>query len=68
MEPDKRYFRQLKKTLKQKGGKRRRAHLKRELSVDPESARAVEPNDFDFGRSRSADYNRLDEDATRKKP
>jgi hypothetical protein len=72
MEPNKREYRQLKRHLKQKGGKRRRAFLKRQLDgvpttepegpdAEPDAADGGLPDEaFDFGRARSADYNGLD--------
>jgi hypothetical protein len=65
MEPTKRGLRNLKRQLKQKGGKRRRAALKRDLAANPEDP-AMTDADFDFGRASSADYNGMDNDATRR--
>jgi hypothetical protein len=64
MEPDKRQWRQIKRDLKRAGNKRRRRHLKRELTDNPEEVPFTE---FDFGRSSSAGLNGLDQDATRKR-
>jgi len=64
MDQGKRYFRELKRKLKQKGSKRRRAHLKRNLAENPEGAIDTP---FEFGRSASADYNGMDQDATRRR-
>jgi hypothetical protein len=44
MNDDKRFLRKLKRDVKQTGNRKRRRYLK---DVD------AEPNDFDFGRSRS---------------
>lgn len=63
MEPDKRQQRDLKRVLKRKGGKRRRAAGKRALADDPESAA---DDSFDFGRTASAPLNGMDHDATRR--
>jgi hypothetical protein len=62
---DKRLLRQLKRDLKRAGNKRRRQHLKRELTENPEEAPYT---DFDFGRTSSATLNGLDQDATRRRP
>lgn len=59
MDQNKRDFRELKRVLKQKGGKRRRAHLKRQLNEDPASAAEADTH-FDFGRTSSAEYNGMD--------
>jgi hypothetical protein len=64
MEPDKRAQRNLKRVLKHKGGKRRRAAGKRALADDPEAAAR---DDFDFGRTSSAALNGLDDDRTRRR-
>src|SRR5690349_23167008 len=60
-----RRLRQLKRDIKRAGSKRRRRHLKRELREHPEDAPYSE---CDFGRNSSAGLNRLDRDATRRKP
>ena len=65
MDPDKRQLRKLKRDIKRAGNKRRRQHLKRELADNPEEAPFSE---FDFGSDSSATLNRLDKDATRKRP
>jgi hypothetical protein len=65
MDPDKRQFRKLKRDIKRAGNKRRRRHFKRELTENPEEAPFSE---FDFGSDSSATLNRLDNDATRKRP
>jgi len=65
MDPDKRQLRKLKRDIKRAGNKRRRQHLKRELAENPEEAPFSE---FDFGSDSSDTLNRLDNDATRKRP
>jgi hypothetical protein len=64
MNPDKRFYRKLKRDLKRAGSKRRRQHLKRDLVERPEDAPYSE---FDFGRSSSAGLNGIDQDATRRR-
>ena len=61
---DKRQLRNLKRHLKRAGNKRRRQHLKRELTENPEAAPHSE---YDFGKSSSAGLNGLDQDATRRR-
>lgn len=63
MHDDKRYYRKLKRDLKRAGSRRRRQHLKRELTERPEDAPFTE---FDFGRSGTAGLNGNDQDATRR--
>ena len=63
-DPDKSKIRELKRALKKRGNKHRRQQLKRELSENPEEAAHSEE---DLGRHRSAEYNGIDQDATRKK-
>ncbi len=60
----KRELRQLKREIKRAGGKRRRSQLKRGLAEHPEEAHVDEPS---VGRFRSADYNGIDRDSTRKR-
>lgn len=62
---EKRQFRKLKRDVKRAGNKRRRRHLKRELTANPESASFSE---FHFGRDSSAPLNGMDHDATRLRP
>ena len=62
MYQEKRLYRNLKRSVKRTGNKRRRQHLKRELSERPQEAPFSE---FDFGHSSSKGMNGLDEDATR---
>jgi hypothetical protein len=64
MDPDKRQMRELKRAIKRAGQKRRRNQLKRDLAENPDEAHR---NEEDFGRDRSADYNGLDRDATRRR-
>jgi hypothetical protein len=65
MDQDKRRLRKLKRDIKRAGNKRRRQYLKRELDKNPEEAPHSE---FEFGRDTSTGLNRLDEDATRRRP
>ena len=60
----KRELRQLKREIKRAGGKHRRTQLKRGLAEHPEEAHEDEPS---VGRFRSADYNGIDRDSTRKR-
>lgn len=62
---DKRQFRKLKRDVKRAGNKRRRQYLKRELTDRPEE---VPHSEFQFGRDRSAAFNGMDRDATRRRP
>jgi hypothetical protein len=62
---DKRFIRNLKRSIKRAGSKRRRRQLKEDLTENPEEAPYSEP---DVGRYRSADFNALDQDATRQRP
>ena len=63
-DPDKSKIRELKRALKKRGNKHRRQQLKRELSENPEEAAHSEE---DLGRHRSAEYNGIDQDSTRRK-
>lgn len=63
-DPDKRKLRDLKRTLKKRGNKHRRAELKKNLTENPEEAAHAEEN---LGRHRSDTLNKLDNDSTRKK-
>ena len=63
-DPDKRMLRDLKRALKKRGNKHRRAELKKNLAENPEDAAHAEE---DLGRSRSDTLNKLDNDSTRKK-
>ena len=56
-DPDKRKLRELKRAVKKRGNKTRRAHLKRDLAENPEGAARSEE---DFGRFSSRGYNGLD--------
>jgi len=64
MDQEKRQLRKLKRDIKRAGNKRRRQHLKRQLSESPEDAPHAE---FDFGRASSAGYNGMDTDTTRRR-
>jgi hypothetical protein len=64
MDQEKRYYRKLKRVLKRTGSKRRRRHLKQQLTERPEDAPFSE---FDFGRDASAGLNGIDRDATRRR-
>jgi hypothetical protein len=65
MDPrDKRRYRKLKRDLKRAGTKRRRQHLKRDLTENPEEAPHSE---YEFGRDSSSWLNGLDDDATRRR-
>jgi hypothetical protein len=60
---DKREYRKLKREIKKAGNRKRRQHLKRALTENPEEAAHVE---FDFGRDSSATLNGNNRDATRR--
>ena len=64
MDQEKRELRQLKREIKRAGVKRRRRHWKRDLVTNPEEAHRTGEN---LGRYRSATYNGLDRDATRRR-
>jgi len=63
-DPDKRKLREVKRALKKRGNKHRRQELKKTLTDNPEEAAHAEEH---LGRHRSADYNGLDQDSTRRK-
>ncbi|MBM3980900.1 MAG: hypothetical protein FJ304_11555 [Planctomycetes bacterium] len=63
-DPDKRKLRDLKRALKKRGNKHRRAELKKNLTENPEEAAHAEE---DLGRHRSDTLNKFDNDSTRKK-
>ena len=63
-DPDKRMLREIKRAVKKRGNKHRRAELKRGLSENPEEAAHAEEN---LGRYRSDTLNKLDNDSTRRK-
>jgi hypothetical protein len=63
-DPDKRMMRDLKRALKKRGNKHRRAALKKNLATNPEEAAHAEE---DLGRHRSDALNKLDNDSTRRK-
>lgn len=60
----KRELRELKREIKKAGNRKRRQQLKRQLQENPAEAADAE---VDVGRYRSADYNGLDNDATRRR-
>jgi hypothetical protein len=64
MNQDKRRHRELKREVKRAGNRKRRQHLKRQLTEDPEGATQT---DFDFGRNSSAALNGIDRDAKRRR-
>ena len=64
MDQEKRQHRELKREVKRAGNRKRRQHLKRQLTEDPDEAAHVE---FDFGRDSSAGLNGNDRDATRRR-
>jgi hypothetical protein len=57
-------LRDLKRALKKRGNKHRRAELKKNLANNPEEAAHAEE---DLGRYRSDTLNKLDNDSTRKR-
>lgn len=64
MDEKKRELRKLKRVIKKAGSKHRRRELKRDLAENPEEAAYSEEK---LGRNRSADFNGLDRDATRRR-
>jgi hypothetical protein len=63
-DPDKHKMLALKKALKRRGNKHRRAELKKNLANNPEEAAFAEE---DLGRHRSDTLNNLHTDSTRRK-
>lgn len=63
-DPDKRKMREIKRAVKKRGNKHRRAELKRALSENPEEAAHAEE---DLGGYNSSALNKLDNDSTRRK-
>lgn len=63
-DPDKRKLRELKRALKKRGNKHRRAELKRDLTDNPDEAANSEEK---LGRFRSDTFNGLDKDSTRRR-
>ncbi|MGF1583630.1 MAG: hypothetical protein ACFCD0_30295 [Gemmataceae bacterium] len=61
---EKRELRNLKRSLKRKGTKRRRQHLKRDLQDNPEEAHLTE---FEYDRDSSEWLNGIDNDRTRRR-
>ncbi len=66
MDHEQRERRTLKRILKRKGNQRVRRQLKRDLLENP--AEAHLPGETDYGRFRSAEFNGLDHDSTRRDP
>ena len=64
MDHDKKQLRNLQRTVKQEGNKKRRGKLQRELRDNPEEAHWSEPS---VGKASSETLNGLDKDATRKR-
>jgi hypothetical protein len=64
-EPTKRELRQQKRELKRAGNQRVRRIFKQALRENPDEAAECEP---DVGRCRSAPFNGMDHDATRRRP
>jgi hypothetical protein len=62
---EKREYRKLKREIKKAGNRKRRQHLKRALSANPEE---VADAQFEYGRDSSAALNGNDRDATRRRP
>ena len=62
---DKKFYRELKRSIKKEGGKRRRAYYKQNLLDNPEEAHWCE--EFDFGSLSSEKFNGMDDDATRRR-
>jgi hypothetical protein len=63
MKDDKRFYRNLKKSIKKAGNRKRRQHLKRALTDNPSEAHETE---FSFGRDSSACLNGMDESGTQR--
>jgi len=63
-DPDKRKMRELKRSVKKRGNKHRRAQLKRTLAENPEDAANAEA---DFGGYTSETLNGQDRDSTRQR-
>ena len=62
---DKKFYREMKRSIKKDGSKRRRAYFKQDLIENPEEAHWCE--DYDFGGLCSEQLNGMDKDSTRKK-
>jgi hypothetical protein len=62
-DPDKRKLREQKRAIKKRGNKHRRQQLKRDLAENPDEAAHSEEK---LGRYRSAEWNGLDQDSTRR--
>lgn len=65
MSKDKKFYRNLKRTIKKEGNKKRRSFYKNNLEQYPEEAHFCD--DFDFGDLSSKPFNGMDHDATRRK-
>lgn len=64
VDPDKQKLREQKRAVKKRGNKHRRQQFARDLRENPEEALHSEEK---FGRHSFANYNGLDNDATRRK-
>ena len=64
VDPEKRKLRELKRSVKKRGNKHRRAELKKSLTENPEEAAHAEA---DLGKHRSDLLNGIDKDSTRKR-
>ncbi len=64
MDQNKRELREQKRVIKRAGHKHRRQILKKTLSESPDEAALFEDS---FGRYRSAEFNGMDHDATRRR-
>lgn len=62
---DKRFYRNLKRSVKKDGNKKRRAFFKQNLVENPEEAHLCD--EFDFGDLNSKQFNGMDNDATRRR-
>lgn len=60
---DKDFYRDLKRCIKKRGGKQRRAFLKKTLNDNPEEAHLYD--EYDFGEYGSEQFNGMDHDSTR---
>jgi hypothetical protein len=62
---DKKFYRELKRSIKKEGSKKRRAFYKQNLTNHPEEAHLCE--DYDFGDLSSKPFNGMDNDMTRRR-
>lgn len=60
---DKKFYRELKRTVKQNGNKKRRSYYKKNLEKNPEEAHFCE--EFDFGDCNSKQFNGMDGDKSK---